>query len=84
MRSKIRCIIKIIIAIILIAIPLFIINYEKNSVSVQNTYLRWDSKGKSAHISAFMSEEVEFGTDNVYELEENVRNALLQNDALNG
>lgn len=82
MRSKNRCIIKVIIAIILIVIPLFVISYEKNSMSVQNTYLRWDSKGKSAHISAFMSEEIKFSTDNVYELEEKVRNALLQNDAL--
>lgn len=82
MRSKNRCIIKVIIAIILIVIPLFVISYEKNSLSVQNTYLRWDSKGKSAHISTFMSEEVKFSTDNVNELEEKVKNALLQNDAL--
>lgn len=83
MRSKSRCIIKIIIAIILIAIPLFIISFEKNSMTVQNTYLRWDSKGKSSHISAFMSEEVNFDTDNVYELEEKIRNELLQSDVLN-
>jgi FMN phosphatase YigB (HAD superfamily) len=82
MRGKIRCIIKAIIAIILIAIPLLVINYEKNSMSVQNTYLRWDSTGKSAHISAFMTEEVEFNINNVYELEENIKNELSEKNAL--
>lgn len=83
MRGKIRCIIKVIIAIILIAIPLIVINYEKNSLSSQNTYLRWDNKGKSAHISAYMTDEVQFDMNRIYELEENIKNALLENNALN-
>lgn len=80
--NKIKCIIKIVLSVILLLIPLFVIRYEKNGMSVQNTYLRWDSRGKSTHISVFMTENASFGVNNAYELEESVNNALLENDAL--
>ena len=82
MKKKIKCIIKYVIAIILLIIPIVLINHESNCDIVQNASKRWDSTGKSAHISAFMSNSAEFTLNEVMAFEETIENSLKENDAL--
>ena len=82
MKDFIKRIIKYAVAVILLIIPVLIINYQKNNDVSHNAALRWDSSGKSAHISVFMSEDAKFTLNNVMEFEENMKNTLTESNAL--
>lgn len=82
MKDFIKGIIKYVVAVILLIIPVLIINYQKNNDVSHNAALRWDSSGKSAHISVFMSEDAKFTLNNVMEFEENMKNTLTESNAL--
>lgn len=81
MKDFIKRIIKYAVAVILLIIPVLIINYQKNNDVSHNAALRWDSSGKSAHISVFMSEDAKFTLNNVMEFEENMKNTLTESNA---
>ena len=82
MKDFIKKIIKYVVAVILLIVPVLIINYQKNNDVSHNAALRWDSSGKSAHISVFMSEDAKFTLNNVMEFEENMKNTLTESNAL--
>lgn len=82
MKDFIKKIIKYVVAVILLVIPVLIINYQKNNDVSHDAALRWDSSGKSAHISVFMSEDAKFTLNNVMEFEENMKNTLTESNAL--
>lgn len=82
MKDFIKRIIKYAVAVILLIIPVLIINYQRNNDVSHNAALRWDSSGKSAHISVFMSEDAKFTLNNVMEFEENMKNTLTESNAL--
>ena len=84
MNKRIKTIIKILIVIILLAIPIAVINYEANSLVDQNMVKKWSPKENSAHISAFFSKEAKFSENDILALEEKIKTLLKENDALDG
>lgn len=82
MKSKVKKIIKFIVVCILIAIPILFIKNARESLDVQNTAKRWDTTGRSAFISAFISKDAKINETNILELEEQIKQKLSESDAL--
>lgn len=75
-------VVKIIIIGLLLAFPLLVIENVKEKAYVQNTAERWDSTGKSAYVSAFISKSEKINETNMCELDDNIKQTLLKSNAL--
>lgn len=73
-------VVKIIIIGLLLAFPLLVIENVKEKAYVQNTAERWDSTGKSAYVSAFISKSEKINETNMCELDDNIKQTLLKRD----